>query len=199
MLKKPGKADAVIIGEPTSNIPAVGHKGALYFKATATGKTAHSSMPEKGDNAIYKVARAISIIETLNFGAEKDALLGYPTINIGKVSGGMNINSVPDQAEFTIDVRTTRGMSHTDVIQMLVRKLGPEIVLENLVDLEPVSSGENEPFIQMIYALCSSKGIQLNGPVSLPYVTDGSVLQKLYPGAYNCHSRTRTTGNGAQN
>ena len=51
-----GKASAVIVGEPTSNHPYIGHKGALYLNAVTTGITAHSSMPHLGDNAIYKAA-----------------------------------------------------------------------------------------------------------------------------------------------
>ncbi len=46
-----GNAGAIIVGEPTANIPAIGTKGALYLKAVAKGKTAHSSMPELGVNA----------------------------------------------------------------------------------------------------------------------------------------------------
>ena len=68
-----GKASAIIVGEPTANIPAIGHKGALYLKVSSTGKTAHSSMPELGINAIYKVARAITKTENFQFKAEKDA------------------------------------------------------------------------------------------------------------------------------
>ncbi|HPR11889.1 MAG TPA: M20/M25/M40 family metallo-hydrolase, partial [Bacteroidales bacterium] len=52
----PGRARAVIVGEPTANLPATGHKGAIYLNAVTSGITAHSSMPELGDNAIYKAA-----------------------------------------------------------------------------------------------------------------------------------------------
>ena len=181
--ENPGRAGAVIIAEPTANVPAVGHKGALYFNATTEGKTAHSSMPEKGVNAIYKAARGIMEIEKLKFSAVEDPLLGFPTINVGKMNGGMNINSVPDHAEFTIDVRSTKGLSHHDIILYLSEILGNDIRLEKLVDLEPVSTSESDPFIRKVYAFCSESGIPYSGPVALPYVTDGSVLQHLYPDA----------------
>ena len=38
-----GNASAIIVGEPTSNVPAIGHKGALYLNVSVSGKTAHSS------------------------------------------------------------------------------------------------------------------------------------------------------------
>ncbi len=95
-----GEASGIVVGEPTANIPAIGHKGGLYLNLSATGVTAHSSMPHLGENAIYKVARAISKIEQFDFGVEEDPLLGFPTVNVGKVFGGQNINSVPDSADF---------------------------------------------------------------------------------------------------
>jgi succinyl-diaminopimelate desuccinylase len=180
--KKLGKARAVIVGEPTSNMPAIGHKGALYLKASIKGKTAHSSMPELGVNAIYKAARCISKIETFRFTADKDPLLGFPSINVGKMEGGMNINSVPDHAEFTIDVRSTSRMEHRGVMEQLRRELGTELKMETLVDLGPVSTPETDPFVQLAYAVCRVYTGNPDWPRSLPYLTDGSVLQAFYGG-----------------
>ena len=111
-----GEASAIIVGEPTANLPVTGHKGALYLKAVTSGKTAHSSMPESGVNAIYKAARSIMKIMDFNFKARPDPLLGYPTLNVGTINGGMNINSVPDHAEFTIDIRSTRKVDHGKIL-----------------------------------------------------------------------------------
>ena len=177
-----GKARAVIVGEPTANHPAIAHKGALYLNATCKGKTAHSSMPELGDNAIYKAAKAVSGIEKLRFHAEKDPLLGLPTINVGKIQGGMNINSVPDHAEFSIDIRTSSLTPHKTLLERLKHELGDEVVLETLVDLGAVSNSESDPFIQMVYDVCGIDGESTSGPRALPYLTDGSVLQACYGG-----------------
>ena len=51
----PGKAGALVVGEPTSNYPVVGHKGAIFLEARTRGVTAHGSMPDQGENAIIKV------------------------------------------------------------------------------------------------------------------------------------------------
>ncbi len=178
-----GEARVIIIGEPTSNIPAIGHKGALYLNAFATGITAHSSMPELGENAIYKAARAIRKIEKFSFGVEMDSLLGFPTVNVGKMKGGMNINSVPDYAEFTIDIRSTGKVVHKEVIAKLNKDFGDDIKLETLVDLKPVRTDESDPIVQKVYAICQEEGVKGVSPKSLPYMTDGSVLQSLYNGA----------------
>ncbi len=179
---KLGKAKGIIVGEPTANIPAIGHKGGLYLNLTADGITAHSSMPHLGDNAIYKVARAISKIEKLDFGSEKDPLLGFPTINVGTVFGGMNLNSVPDRAVFTIDARTTTKVDHGKLLDQIKKELGDEVSVEKLVDLVAVSSNNDDPFVRMVYSVCGITASAEGYPKSLPYLTDGSVLQPAYGG-----------------
>ncbi len=42
-----GKAGAIVVGEPTSNYPLLGHKGALWLEGYTSGVAAHGSMPEK--------------------------------------------------------------------------------------------------------------------------------------------------------
>lgn len=182
-LKNPGKASAVIVGEPTSNHPFIGHKGALYLNAVTYGKTAHSSMPELGDNAIYKAARSILKAKDFNFETEIDPLLGFPTINVGKMSGGLNINSVPDHAEFSIDIRSTSKVDHEEMLSRLTRDLGTETTLETLVNMKSVFTDEKNPFVQFVYDVCGIDRSDKTIPKTLPYLTDGSVLQRLYKGA----------------
>lgn len=175
-----GRARGIIVGEPTNNIPAVGHKGGLYLKLMTSGVTAHSSMPHMGDNAIYKAARAILKIEKFDFGVENDDLLGMPTVNVGKISGGMNLNSVPDHAEFTLDARTTTKVSHKNLLRRLESLLGEEVTMETLVNLRAVATKESDPFVKMVCFACGISGYAEGFPKSLPYLTDGSVLQEAY-------------------
>ncbi|MEZ4810674.1 MAG: M20 family metallopeptidase [Allomuricauda sp.] len=171
-----GGARAVIVGEPTSNLPYIAHKGGLYLTAKTFGVTAHSSMPELGDNAIYKAARAITKIETLKFDAEKDPTLGYPTINVGKIEGGLNLNSVPDKAEFTIDVRSTTKFKNKLALQKLKEALGDEVKIEKMVDLNAVSTDENHQFIQQVYKICKFDPTPKDAKKAAPFLTDASIF-----------------------
>ena len=180
--KELGKARAIIVGEPTANIPSIGHKGALYLQAVLKGLTAHSSMPELGENAIYKAAKCISKIEAFRFQAAEDPLLGFPSINVGKMEGGLNINSVPDHAEFSIDIRSTTMIRHQSILQRLIQELGEGIAIETLVDLNPVNTDESDPFVQGVYDICGMDRKSKSWPRALPYLTDGSVLQPYYNG-----------------
>src|SRR5258705_1462773 len=68
-----GKAGAIVVGEPTSNYPFVGHKGSLKFNALFRGVSAHGSMPHLGENAVYNAARAVATLEAVAFQATEDA------------------------------------------------------------------------------------------------------------------------------
>src|SRR5690242_933806 len=75
-----GKAGAMIVGEPTSNYPFIGHKGSLKFHAKFRGVSAHGSMPELGVNAIYKAAKAVAALERFDFGVKPHPVMGGPKI-----------------------------------------------------------------------------------------------------------------------
>ena len=87
-------------------IPVLGHKGALWLRVETEGVTAHGSMPERGVNAIYRAARAVTKLEDFDFNVKPHGLLGRATLNVGTIEGGQNLNSVPDRAAFTVDIRT---------------------------------------------------------------------------------------------
>ncbi|MBW2127010.1 MAG: peptidase dimerization domain-containing protein, partial [Deltaproteobacteria bacterium] len=99
------KAGAMVVCEPTSNRPLVGHRGAIHLEVQTKGISAHASMPELGENAIYKAAEAALKLRELDFGLPAHPLLGKPTLNVGTISGGVNINSIPDQATMGVDIR----------------------------------------------------------------------------------------------
>ncbi|MHA7111839.1 M20 family metallopeptidase [Sunxiuqinia elliptica] len=182
-MKHLGKARGIVVGEPTANIPAIGHKGGLYLRVTAQGRTAHSSMPHLGDNAIYKVARALLKAERFKFSEPEDGLLGWPTINVGTVRGGLNLNSVADFAEFTIDIRSTSCSDHNELLARLKDELGEDVRIEVLVDLPAVSTHANDLFVHSVYRACGLDDSADIPPKSLPYLTDGAVLQAAFDGA----------------
>src|SRR5258708_4635200 len=112
-----GRAGAMIVGEPTSNYPLVGHKGSLKFHARFRGVSAHGSMPELGDNAIYKAAAAVAKLEEFDFRAKPHPIMGKPTLNVGTFSGGQGVNMVPDTASVGVDIRTVPGVDHAVFLQ----------------------------------------------------------------------------------
>ncbi len=94
----------------------------------------------------------------------------------------MNINSVPDHAEFTMDIRSTTGISHRKILDQLKRVLGDQVQIESLVDLQAVSTSETDPFVRQVCRICGIDPLDEHWRKALPYLTDGSVLQRTYGG-----------------
>lgn len=169
---------ALIVGEPTQNYPFIGHKGAYWLRGSATGITAHGSMPEAGDNAIYKIVDAISKLRTFEL-THRHPLMGKASTSVGTISGGANVNSVPDRAEFELDVRTVPGIVHQELRLELERLLGDEVRLEPFVDVPPLEVDQLHPWVQQVYQLCVRHCSAAAGdivPKVVPYFTDGAVL-----------------------
>ena len=153
-----GTAGALVVAEPTANQPLLGHKGAFWLQATAQGVTAHGSMPQHGDNAVYKIARAALALEQFEFETAAHPLMGAPTLNVGTVRGGLNINSVPDAAELGLDIRTVAGQDHRRLMQCLCHALGPQIGLRALLDVQSVFTEADDPWMQRVFdALCGAQ------------------------------------------
>ena len=178
-----GKAGAIVVGEPTSNYPFVGHKGSLKFRARFKGVSAHGSMPHLGDNAIYKAAKAVAKLEKFDFKTRKHPVMGKPTLNVGTIEGGDGINMVPDWAGFGVDIRTVPGMDHAALRKKLSRTLGKEADLEFFSDLSPVWTAPEAEWVQRVFEICKPRLKSAPKPRSLTYMTDAANLLKIYKGA----------------
>ena len=100
--------DFVVVGEPTDFEVVYKHKVDMTVRITATGRSAHSSCPERGENAIIKLAAGLlSMQEKLAacFSTIDDPVLGHPTFSVGTIRGGAKFNIVPDHAEAVVDLR----------------------------------------------------------------------------------------------
>ncbi len=60
------RPDVVVVTDSTNCTILRGHRGRMEIGVTCDGKSCHGSMPEKGDNAVYKIAKVVREIEQLN-------------------------------------------------------------------------------------------------------------------------------------
>ena len=172
----PDAAGAVVVAEPTGNIPLLGHKGALWLECTARGKSAHGSMPDLGDNAIYKAARAAAGLENFFASAPAHLHLGKPTVNVGTFTGGSKINMVPDSARFRVDLRSVPGMEHARLLEEIKKHMGPDIEVERLVDLPGIVTPAADPWIIQVLDIIERIQGKKPEPGYVNYFTDASVL-----------------------
>jgi acetylornithine deacetylase len=133
-----------IVGEPTSLEIVHVTKGSLWATLRATGVAVHSSMPERGENAILKLTRSLDRLDG-HLGGKLAAfthpVLGRSTLNIGVIRGGSRPNIVPDLAEAELDIRLTPALAAAGGALKLLR----ETIHELGAPVEIVSSHENPP------------------------------------------------------
>lgn len=172
-----GPVGCLVVAEPTSNEPLLGHKGALWLKATAEGITAHGSMPERGENAFYKLARGALALEKFTFDNSPHELMGQGSLNIGTAKAGLNINSVPDSAEMTIDIRTVTGQNHNHIYGCICKQLGSGIKLEKIIDLEALFTPSDHPWVQGVFDVCAEINGQAPIEKTVAFFSDASALK----------------------
>jgi succinyl-diaminopimelate desuccinylase len=178
-----GKAGAMIVGEPTSNYPYVGHKGSLKFHAKFRGVSAHGSLPELGVNAIYKAARAVAKLESFDFGEPAHPVMGKPTMNVGTFEGGQGVNLVPDAASIGVDIRTVTGMDHAALRARLQTLLGNEAELKVFSDMDAVWTDPRAEWVQRVFEITARHLGKKPEPRAQTYNTDAGNLLKVYKGA----------------
>lgn len=102
------RAEGAIIGEPTGNRIAVGHKGLEWLEIEFIGKTTHGGTPEKGCNAISAAARFIRRMEeelAPKLRSRRHEIIGAPTINTGTIHGGDQPSTVAGRCVLQLDRR----------------------------------------------------------------------------------------------
>ncbi|MDB5808689.1 MAG: dapE, partial [Betaproteobacteria bacterium] len=175
-----GEVGALVIGEPTANYPLIGHKGALWLDVATRGITAHGSMPERGDNAIYKAADAIQQLREFDFKTPTHELMGSPTLNVGTVHGGLNINSVPDSTLIGVDIRTIPGQDHALIRSDLQRALGETVEITPTIDVGAIYSDPSQPWIQHVFSVTQPHLKTRPQAKTATYFTDAAVLKDAY-------------------
>jgi acetylornithine deacetylase len=102
---------ACIVGEPTSMVPAIAHKGVYRWRCCVRGKEAHSSLTPDSVNAIEMAARVVTkvreVAERLERSEPRYAGFDVPfsTASVGQFHGGIADNVVPRDAEFRYEFR----------------------------------------------------------------------------------------------
>jgi acetylornithine deacetylase/succinyl-diaminopimelate desuccinylase family protein len=115
-----------VVGEPTELGIVIAHKGCARFTVTTHGKAAHSSMPEKGDSAVYQMLDVLQFIKErieVDLAAARHPLCGTPSIVVGTIRGGTQINIVPERCEIEVDLRIIPGELPDEALTDFQRKL----------------------------------------------------------------------------
>jgi acetylornithine deacetylase len=101
-----------VVAEPTDLRIVNAHKGVVRWTVTTSGRSCHSSRPELGINAIYRMAHLLPFVEEYAAqlrASRSDPQLGPATLSVGRIEGGVSVNTVPDRCAVEIDRRLLPG------------------------------------------------------------------------------------------
>jgi acetylornithine deacetylase len=161
-----------IVGEPTDMRVIVAHKGINAYRCRVHGHAAHSSLTPHGLNAIEYAARLICFIrdQSDRYRAEgpfdKTFDVPFTTLQTGTINGGIAVNTIPAQCEFSFEYRNLPGAdsaliiqsikdyaSHTLLPQMRKEHEGAKIEFELLAIAPTMEASEQEAITKLVRAL----------------------------------------------
>ncbi len=121
MIEEDGiKPELVVSTEPTSLNIYRGHRGRMEMTIEVKGISCHGSAPQRGVNAIYKMAKIVNEVEKLNDRLKHDDFLGKGTITTSIFeSGSPSQCAVADYAKIQLDRRLTWGETKESAVAEL--------------------------------------------------------------------------------
>jgi acetylornithine deacetylase len=185
------QADLAVVAEPTSLNIVKAHKGVCRWHVVTQGLACHSSAPEQGINAIYRMGRLLEPIERY---AEElrtrkvDPLLGPATLSIGRIEGGLSVNTVPDWCRIEVDRRLTPGEvpqaaqeEFTAWLRAAVPKDVPFTCLPLWMTCPALAPGGSEELVAQL-GRCIDAVVGRHQVLAVPFGTDAStVAQAVIP------------------
>jgi acetylornithine deacetylase len=185
LMKQPPAAAMAVVAEPTRLGIINAHKGVTRWFLETTGRSCHSSAPEQGVNAIYRMGRLLPAIE--RYAQElresrSDPVLGPPTLSVGRIDGGQSANIVPDRCRIEIDRRLIPGEEARQAPQQLAQYLRsvvgqdtPFTVSEPWLHAPALSPDKSGVLVQRLGDAIRATGREATcGPV--PFGTDASTI-----------------------
>jgi succinyl-diaminopimelate desuccinylase len=167
----------LLIAEPTSNQPVLGHRGAVWLDLVAQGRSCHGSTPHLGDNAIEKLVDALQAVRRWAEDNEvSHEVFGPRTLNIGRIRGGVLRNIVPDAAVAELDFRTPLEEDAVALADTLGKLVEGRAAIERILSLPPVYTAPWNPWVQLVRQVAGGHVELTDGTPVARFFTDASVL-----------------------
>ena len=170
-----------IFAEPTRNLPVVQHKGVARWDITVHGKSAHTSQPEFGVNAIHgmmHVVERIASYEDSLQASHANPLVTGPRITPTLIQGGVGRNTVPDRCTVGVDFRIVPGRDSSRERQKLMDFLSDSDFKithgEASVLVSPLSTPTDHASVRSVVEICRDVLGEDVEPLGAPYGTNAS-------------------------
>ena len=185
----PVKPRFCIVGEPTGMQVATGHKGKVALRATCVGREGHSALAPLTLNALHLGADFLSAVRRLQAEVAATGLkdgdydVPYTTLHVGKMSGGVQVNIVPNLAVLDFEIRSLAGEDVAGLITRLeaeaeaivapLRGEFPEaaIRVERLWDYPGLGTPTDAEVVRFVKGLTGA-----NGTIKVAFGTEGGLF-----------------------
>jgi acetylornithine deacetylase len=199
------RADFGVITEPTDLALAIGHKGFAWLDIETRGRAAHGSRPADGRDAIMRMGRVLTSLESLDRELQSRPpieLQGTGSLHASIISGGHELSSYPDSCRLQMERRTVAGEDGSTVAAEV------DQILERLKHSDPEFEGSarlatyrpaylldrGHPLVVAGLAALAHAGRAVV-PVGMSFWTDAAILGSagiptvlLGPGGAGLHS-----------
>ena len=144
----PVRPGMCLVGEPTLQAVAIGHKGKAAFRATCRGREGHSAMAPNALNAIHFGAGLVAVLQQLQERIRRDGArdgdytIPYTTVHAGRIRGGSALNIVPNHCELDFEFRTIWGDDSESLLETVLAEA--ERLVEPFTERFPEAAVEIE-------------------------------------------------------
>jgi acetylornithine deacetylase len=184
----PRRPDAAIVAEPTSLDVVVAHKGCVRWECRVRGRAAHSSRPELGDNAIFKMARVLAVLQRYQREVAptrgSHPRCGRPSLSVGTIAGGISVNTVPDECVVKIDRRLVPGEDPTAAMRHVTDYLAHDATIDFPVEHDTpflatrgLPDDHNLPLAEQVRQTSIATCNAPKELIGVPYGTDAATFQ----------------------
>jgi len=189
--KAPVRPRFCIVGEPTGMQVATGHKGKVALRATCFGREGHSALAPMALNALHLAADFLGAVRHLQAEVAATGLndddydVPYTTLHVGKMSGGIQVNIVPNHATLDFEIRALAGEDVAGLIARLeteaeaitapLRTAFPEaaIRIDRLWDYPGLGTPPDAEVVRFVKGLTGA-----NGTMKVAFGTEGGLFDQ---------------------
>jgi acetylornithine deacetylase len=180
-------ADGAIVAEFTELQLILAHRGFVWLEVETIGKAAHGSRPDLGVDAIVKMGKVLSEMETLGQRLRSNPthpLLGSGSLHASLIQGGQELSSYPESCRLSVERRTLPGETpesvETEFLQILqnIRESDPSFRarVRRRMDRSPLETREDADIVQVLQS-AAMQVLHRPLPISgVPFWTDAAVL-----------------------
>jgi acetylornithine deacetylase len=187
------QADAAIVAEPTGLRVVVAHKGFVWMEVETTGRAAHGSRPDLGEDAIVGMGSVLTGLGELSealLASPSHPLLGSGSVHASLITGGVELSTYPESCVLGLERRTVPGET-VEVVERQIQEIADGAEIRTTFVREPFEVAHEEAVVRAVLRHARSPEV-----AGVPFWADSAVFAAagiptvvFGPGGEGAHAR----------